>query len=302
MMSSPNDEWKVRRRNKNHSNIQFAMEDPAIPNRSLSSALVGSPDSKPQDIYQTSPHIPMRKKKVNTEFANKIAMEGFPVKGQNFGPEWGMGSRTRTRDPEIQYVNRSSLAGVGCTLVGMRHEFRDEFPVDLRWEDVNDDYLGCHRAPNTVYQPKYRKLRDAVPQSDPSFDKIANMEARCPTSRDLGISSKRHAKALHDPHRSQIVFGSEPNTLCAWAYTDEISRCGDATATRAASASVRRVRKSVENAPSSNSYRVLDTNLQEVPAAFKPSLRTNIAPVPELEKTDEERGPLKRWEFFSMRR
>eukprot|EP00164_Ancoracysta_twista_P022570 GFYU01041642.1.p3 GENE.GFYU01041642.1~~GFYU01041642.1.p3 ORF type:complete len:121 (+),score=10.00 GFYU01041642.1:629-991(+) len=107
-----NDEWKVRRRDKNKSSIQFAMEDPKVPPRSLSSADVGSPfQYKPQDVLNTSPHPPLRKQKVNEDFARRIVEEGFPVKDRN--PEYGIGTKTHTRDPAIQSANNSSIHGIG---------------------------------------------------------------------------------------------------------------------------------------------------------------------------------------------
>jgi hypothetical protein len=302
-----NDEWKIRRRDKNKSSIQFAMEDPKVP-RTVSSAYLGSPDSKPQDIYNTSPHPPLRKRKVNEEFAKKIMEEGFPVKDRN--PEYGVGTKTYTRDATVQNANNSSIHGVGCSPIGLRGEHAADYVGDLRWEEIHDDYLGTVRPKvNGIRQPKYIPLRLAVPADNPWYEKVVDIETRRPTVLNLGHGSKRHAVAVRDPHRSQIIFGSEPQQLCEWAYPAE--RAAEEEGSRAtvgsqrassASPSIRRVRKSVVDAPSSNSYRVLHTSLQEPPAAFRPSLRTNIGPVPELEKTDEEKGPLKRWEFFSMRR
>jgi hypothetical protein len=323
--SSPyvaNDEWKVRRRDKNKSSIQFAMEDPKVPPRSLSSADVGSPfQCKPQDILNTSPHPPLRKQKVNEDFARRIVEEGFPLKDKN--PEYGIGTQTRTRDPAIQSANNSSIHGIGCNPLGLRKEHAEDYIGDLRWENVNDDFLGTVRPKtNGIHRPKYMPLKSAVPADSPWYDKVVDIETRRPTVLNLGVGSKRHVTPTQNAQVSQIVWGSEPQQRYKWSSPNAADgQYGDAAGgghadpeafnspqhhqqqrASSASPSVRRVRKPVADAPSSNSYRVLHTSLQEEPAAFRPSLRTNIAPVPELEKTDEEKGPLKRWEFFSMRR
>eukprot|EP00658_Telonema_sp_P-2_P071378 TRINITY_DN6064_c0_g1_i1.p1 TRINITY_DN6064_c0_g1~~TRINITY_DN6064_c0_g1_i1.p1 ORF type:complete len:168 (+),score=30.69 TRINITY_DN6064_c0_g1_i1:259-762(+) len=165
-------------------------------------------------------------------------------------------------------------------------------------------------------------LKSAVPADSPHYQKVVDIETRRPTVLNLGVGSKRHVTPTQNAQVSQIVWGTEPQQRYKWTPPTAADQHGDDAASggymdpeafnspqqhqqqRASSASpsIRRVRKSVADAPSSNSYRVLHTSLQEAPAAFRPSLRTNIGPVPELEKTDEEKGPLKRWEFFSMRR
>ena len=160
-------------------------------------------------------------------------------------------------------------------------------------------------------------MKAAVPADSPWYEKVVDVETRRPTVLNLGVGSKRHVAPTQTGQISQISWGTEPLQPYKWGPPSAADYNGGATGghhmdpeaanspqhrASSASPSVRRVRRPVADAPSSNSYRVLHTSLQEEPAAFRPSLRSNIAPVPELEKTDEEKGPLKRWEFFSMRR
>lgn len=149
-------------------------------------------DMDPEDRHIT----PLSKQKKNAEFAAKIEREGFPeryAKPAYYGI--GSGQRPLKKAGGENKTSHSQLGGgFRCDEVGFDGEYANEFPGrDLRWEHINDDFLGEHRSAMLPYKPKFRPVEGYSQASTVS-------RSRTPTG-------KGRADVL-GAHKSKVVFAA----------------------------------------------------------------------------------------------
>ena len=109
--------------------------------------------------------IPLTKQKKNADFAAKIEREGFPEMYKS--PYYGIGHGPRFRATVDTTASRSQLGGgARCEIVGFNGEFREQnLGTGLRWEVINDDFLGEHRPVMSPYKPKFRAVEGYTPHA-----------------------------------------------------------------------------------------------------------------------------------------